>query len=230
MDLCQKGTLALDDTVEYIALVNYFFLGDEKNCDLLKNINVDSKKQFSMVNCSGFLIHLLSFLPVHPSAPQNHAIVQETKLKQYDQVEQFLTRKKPYQVHFSSHVSRVKQREEENRVYVSIPELFSNLPRNDDKPVQGSMAHYQYFSNHRFSKYISYGDFCRLEKSMSRIVANYLQDEKRSYIIVLDDIFLNPMGIWKYWDFPKNYLVFSKIHNSLVDFVIVERFENTNFI
>ncbi len=220
----------MDDKVEAIASVYYFFLGDEKNCHSFKNMNLDNKKHFPMVKCSAFLIHLLSFLPVHPSVPQNHAIVQETKLKQYDQVEQFLTKKKPYQVHFSSHVSRVKQREEENRVYVSIPELFSNLPRSDDMAVQGSMAHYQYFSNHRFSKYISYGDFCRLEKSMSGIVANYLQDEKRSYIIVLDDIFLNPMGIWKYWEFPKNYLVFSKIHNSYVDFVMVERFENTNFI
>jgi hypothetical protein len=183
-----------------------------------------------MVKYSTFLIHLLSFLPVHPSVPQNHAIVQETTLKKYDKIEQFLTKENPYQVHFTSHVSRVKQQKEKNCVFISIPELYSNLPTNDDIPVDGSMAHYQYFSNHRFSKYISYGDFCRLEKSISRMVANYLQDEKRSYIIVLDDIFLSPMGIWKYWRFPKHYLIFSKIYNSFVDFVMVERFDDTNFI
>lgn len=193
-------------------------------------MNIDTKKHFSMVKCIAFLIHVLSFFPVRPYVPQNHAIVQETKLKQYDQVEQFLTKENPYQIHFTSHVSRVKKHKEENRVYVSIPQLYSNLPPNDDIPIQGSMVHYQYFSNHRFSKYISYGDFCCLEKSMSRIVANYLQDEKRSYIIVLDDIFLQPMGIWKYWRFPKQYLVFCKIYNSFVDFVMVERFEDTNFI
>ena len=183
-----------------------------------------------MVRYITFLIQLLSFLPVHPTVPQNHAIVQETKQKQYDQVGQFLTNEHPYQIHFTSHTSRIKQREQENRVYISVPELYANLARFDDIALKGSKAHYQYFSNHRFSKYVTYADFCRLEKSISHIVANYLQDEKRSYIIVLDDIFISPMGIGKYWTFPKHYLVFSQNYNSFVDYVMVERFEDTNFI
>jgi hypothetical protein len=188
---------------------------------------------------TAFLINLASFLPINPNVvlPQNHAIVQETKkeLKDLSFIEGVLENNKgtkPYRVHFNSHVSRAKKREDKENVFISIPELYANLPTNDYRPSETSMAHYQYFTSHRFSKYISYSEFCRLEKSMASIVEEYLQDEQRSYIIFLDDIFIQPMGMRKYWTFPKNYIVFStsSFSDSFVDFVIVERFENVNFL
>ena len=185
---------------------------------------------------TAFLINLASFLPVNPNivTPQNHAIVQETRTKLNDVqfIEGALKNEKPYHVHFTSHVSRAKKREDKENVFISIPELYGNLPKNDYRPSETSMAHYQYFTKHRFAKYISYSEFCRLEKTMASIVAEYLKDEKRSYIIFLDDIFVQPMGIRKYWTFPKNYLVFcaSSFSDYFVDFVIVELFEHVNFL
>jgi hypothetical protein len=192
-----------------------------------------------IIKHTAFLIHLASFLPINPNVrtPQNHAIVQETKKELQDTrfIEDVLKNdknEKPYRVHFTSHISRAKKREDEGNVFISIPELYANLPTNDYRPSETSMAHYQYFTKHRFSKYISYSEFCRLEKAMASIVGEYLQDEKRSYIVFLDDIFVQPMGLRKYWRFPKTYLVFSasSFSDSFVDYVIVERFEQVDFL
>ena len=179
-----------------------------------------------------FLFHLISFFPIHPPISVNHAIVQETKGIQFNDIENSLNKKEPYYIHFTSHVKHVKKRETENNVYISIPELYSTDSMDDGGPIESSRAHYQSFQQHRFSKYISYPDFCRLEKRVSMIVSHYLRDEKRSYIIILDDIFIQPMGIRKYWTFPKQYAVYAaeSFSDDFVDYVIVEPFRATNFI
>jgi|TARA_Y100000813_G_C24098330_1_gene321693 hypothetical protein len=187
---------------------------------------------WNLFHSSAFLFHLVSFLPLHPPVPVNHAIVQETKGTRFDYIESLLTKKDPYQIHFTSHVKHIKKREADRNVYISIPELSATLPTYDEAPIDTSKAHYQYFTQHRFSKYISYNDFCQLEKRMSAIIGQYIQDEQRSYIIILDDIFLQPMGIRKYWRFPKEYAVFAKesFADTFVDYVIIEPFQATNFI
>ena len=70
---------------------------------------------------TAFLINLASFLPINPNLvlPQNHAIVQETRkeLKDLSFIEGLLKNEKgirPYRIHFNSHVSRAKKREDED--------------------------------------------------------------------------------------------------------------------
>lgn len=179
---------------------------------------------------------MLSFVCLHQDLPlpQQHVITQEVSVQ--NKKNSFFpnlvrNQNDVYSIHFNSHISKAKTSLDTKEVTISIPELYSNTG-NVNGDFITSPSHYQFFSQHRFSKYVKYDEFCKLEKSVSDIVGSYLKDEKRSYIIFLDDIFIQPMGVRKYWTFPKNYvfLANNKFDDNSVDFVIVDKFENINFL
>lgn len=193
-----------------------------------------------------------SFLQVNQNLklPQQHVIIQDVSEKEALPVDSSFFKKyiknEPYTIYFDSHIRHtMKKKQTDNdlkeKLTISIPDFFQemlkSIPTSSQENLkietfQTSIEHFQYFSQHRFSRYISYNDFCQLEYTLSKIVQEYLKDEKRSYVIYLDDIFIRPMGVRKYWKGPKNFIYICRenFSDGSVDFVIVKDFENTNFL
>lgn len=178
---------------------------------------------------SFFLFNALSFLPVHPHSMEkvNHVLINDIQKpiekKTIDKIY-------PVDTLLYFHTHPVKKREDCINIY--LPELFQE---NKDKvdSFLSSNYHYQHFQNHRFSKHLSYDDYCKLEKQLSKIIEQYLLDNKHHYGIIIDDIFLDHEGIKKYWDLKKNYfLVRSSMEDKLnePDYLILERIKNYYFI
>lgn len=176
---------------------------------------------------SSFLFHILSFLPVHPHEKGNHILVSDIQkpLKKQD-----FNTIRPIDTLLYFHTHPIPKREDCIDIY--LPQLFKeNIHKVDS--FDTSKYHYQHFIEHKFSKHISYQDYCKLEKQISQIIEQYLKDEKHHYGIILDDIFLDIEGIQKYWDFKKNYILIrksmkDKLHQP--DYIIFEKIKDYNFL
>lgn len=175
-----------------------------------------------------FLFHLLSFLPVHPPLQNNHILVSEVSLSNKKNVFDFaVNHKVDTWIHFQSN----KHGWKDNEINVYLPDLFyenKNVPSH----LHSSMYHYYLYRDHRFSKHLTYQDFCVLEKQLSDIVSNYMLDDKHHYGIMMDEVFLQPEGITKYWHFPKKYniLLKQKYLDEYPDFVMIENIDKFDFI
>lgn len=181
-----------------------------------------------------FLFPFWSFLNINhvpDTAPRQHVVIEDVGKKTVPVPRHWMVHR-PTTIRFTSHTRHVKQQKVDEYT-ISIPDLFERL---QEHPPEGkfetSIHHYQSYQHHRFSKFITYLQFCQLEKALSDLVATYLQDQNHSYIVYLDDIFIQPMGIRKYWSFPKNYYFVTKENykDQSVDFVMIEKFENINFL
>ena len=176
-----------------------------------------------------FLFSLLSLLPVHPPVQQqNHVLVSETAhysdKKVFDNV---ASQKIDTWIHFQSN----KHNWQKDEVNVYLPEVFREN-KHIPTTIYSSKYHYHLYSNHRFAKHLSYQDFCILEKQISDIVSTYMSDKKHHYGIILDEVFLQPEGITKYWISPKNYNIVlkQKYLEDYPDFVIIETIRQFRFI
>ena len=174
-----------------------------------------------------FLFHILSFLPIHPQEKANHILVsdlqQPLKKKEFNNIQSIDTL-----LYFHTHP--IPKREDCIDIY--LPRIFQENKLKVDS-FYTSKYHYQNFILHKFSKHISYQDYCKLEKQISLIIEQYLKDEKHHYGIILDDIFLDVEGIRKYWDFKKNYILIRKTMNDslhLPDYIILEKIKDYNFL
>jgi len=174
-----------------------------------------------------FLFHLLSFFPIHPIEKSNHILVSDIQKPIKKKV---LNSIQPIDTLLYFHTHPISKREDCIDIY--LPRLFQENKVKVDS-FYTSKYHYQHFIEHKFSRHISYDDYCKLEKQMSLIIEQYLKDEKHHYGIILDDIFLDVEGIRKYWDCKKNYIL---IRTSIEDkghspnYIILETIKDYNFL
>ena len=121
-------------------------------------------------------------------------------------------------------------------MYIKVYATLCRGPPSIDNAVdsfQTSTYHYNHFLQHRFSRRITYSDYCKIEKQVSLIIQEYLKDEQHHYGIILDDIFLDTEGIRKYWSTEKNYVL---VRTSLEDklnipnYIIVDKVKDYNFL
>lgn len=176
-----------------------------------------------------FLFHVLSFLPIHTPPPiAQHIILSEVQLSNKKEVESFTTRKKvDTWIHFQTH----KHEWNKNEVNVYLPDFFyenQNIPDH----FKSSLYHYHLYSSHRFSRHLSYQEYCILEKQLSDVVSKYVQDDKQSYGIIMDEALLEPSGITRYWNFKKNYITIlkQKYFENYPDFVMVNEMKDFGFL
>ena len=123
-------------------------------------------------------------------------------------------------IHFRS--SHTIQQEEQiaNLVTVDIPKLYKNVVINNHRHSHQKIDQYKYtiFKSHRFSKYISYDEFCELEYVLGDIIQSYIEDKTKSYGIIVDEIFLQPDSFFyeKNGKNPKKK-IFSRVSNFCID-------------
>lgn len=177
-----------------------------------------------------FLFHLLSFLPVHPPVlPQNHILVSEASIPNQEKntFDFSVNHKVDTWIHFQSS----KHGWKENEVSVYLPDFFRDN-KNVPTTLYSSLYHYHLYQNHRFSKHLTYQDFCILEKQLSDIVSSYMLDDKHHYGIMMDEVFLQPEGITKYWNIRKTYniLLKQKYLDTYPDFVMIETIRDFDFM
>lgn len=176
-----------------------------------------------------FLFPLLSLLPVHPPVlQQNHVLVSETlhpiQKKMFNVA---VSDKVDTWIHFQSN----KHNWQKDEVNVYLPDVFREN-KHIPTTIYSSRYHYNLYTNHRFAKHVSYQDFCILEKQISDIVSTYTSDKKHHYGIILDEVFLQPDGITKYWSSPKNFnlVLKQKYLDDFPDFVMIESIRDFSFI
>ena len=174
-----------------------------------------------------FLFHLLSFFPIYPIEKNNHILVSDIQKPIEKKV---LNSIQPIDTLLYFHTHPIQKREDCIDIY--LPRVFQEDKLKVDS-FYTSKYHYQHFLSHKFSKHISYQDYCQFEKQISLIIEQYLKDEKHHYGIIIDDLFLDVEGIRKYWDFKKNYIL---IRTSIEDkghppnYIILETVKDYNFL
>lgn len=175
-----------------------------------------------------FLFHLLSFLPIKPvEKGHHHILVADIKQPIPKSVVETI---KPIHTLIYFHTHPIPKRDDCVDVY--LPKLLQENKCEVDS-FQTSKYHYEHFLQHKFSRHITYSDYCKVEKQVSLIIQEYLKDGQHNYGIILDDIFLDTEGIRKYWTMEKNYIL---IRTSLDDklnipnYVIVEKAKDYNFL
>lgn len=178
---------------------------------------------------SFFIFHILSFLPFHPNSIEkvNHILISDIK-KPIEKKN--LEKIYPIDTLLYFHTHPIKKRDDCIDIY--LPKVFQENKLKVES-FKTSTYHYQQFIKHRFSKHLSYEDYCKLEKQLSKIIEQYLKDNKNHYGIIVDDIFLEHNGIKKYWDFKKNYfLIRSSVNDKLnkPDYIILEKIKDYSFI
>lgn len=176
---------------------------------------------------SSFLFHILSFLPIHPVNHHNHILISDIQKpiekKSINTIQSIDTL-----LYFHTHPIHSR----DDCIDIYLPRFFKENTLKVDS-FQTSLFHYQNFKSHKFSKHITYEDFCILEKQISLLVEQYLKDNKHHYGIILDDIFLNTEGIHKYWNFQKNYILIRDStgnNGNTPDYVIIEKIKDYNFL
>ena len=175
-----------------------------------------------------FLFHLISFLPIKPVEKGDHHVL-ITDI-QHPISKSAIESIQPIHTLLYFHTHPIPKRHDCVDVY--LPKLYKENNIAVDS-FQTSTYHYNHFLQHKFSRHITYTDYCKVEKQISLIVQEYLKDEKHNYGIILDDIFLDTEGIRKYWTMKKNYVL---IRTSLEDklnspnYIIFEKAKDYNFI
>ena len=175
-----------------------------------------------------FLFNILTFFPIHPVKKIDHHFLITDIQKPIEK--KSIESLKPIDTLLYFNTRRLPKRNDCIDIY--LPSFYKENKYKVES-FQTSKYHYQHFSRHKFSKHISYEDYCKLEKQISDIVQQYLKDNKHNYGIILDDIFLDAEGIKKYWSFEKNYILIrtsanDKLHNP--NYIIFDKIQNYNFL
>jgi hypothetical protein len=156
-----------------------------------------------------FLFSLLSLFPIKPEVGvKNHIVMSEIKQNvDKNQLNYFIRDNK---------IDKVINFSLRNNIYLS--ELIDN---EDIEDIKSSKSNFLKYENSKYTNYLSFDKFCKLEKKISNIIDNYLLDNNRHYLIIVDDIFLSYDGIFKYLKFSDNSLFILNEKNSYVNYLIV---------
>ena len=156
-----------------------------------------------------FIFSLMTLFPVKPEiGTKNHIILSEQKNKiNVNQLKYFTKGNK---------INNVLDFTLENNIYLS-----KILENEEIYKLKSSKSNYFKYENSEYINYINYEDYCRLEKKISNIIDSYLLDNKKNYLIIVDDIFLGYDGIFKYLKFPNKSLFILNEKNNYVNYLII---------
>ena len=156
-----------------------------------------------------FIFSLMTLFPVKPEVgTKNHIILSEQKNEiNVNQLNYFTKGHK---------IDSIIDFTLENNIYLS-----KILENEDIDKLKLSKSNYFKYENSEYINYINYEEYCRLEKKISNIIDNYLLDNNRHYLIIVDDIFLGYDGIFKYLKSSDNSLFILNEKNSYVNYLIV---------
>ena len=156
-----------------------------------------------------FIFSIMTLFPVRPEiGTKNHIILSEQKNKiNVNQLKYFTKGHK---------IDSIIDFTLENNIYLS-----KILEKEDIKKLKSSKSNYFKYENSEYINYINYEDYCKLEKKISNIIDSYLLDNKRNYLIIVDDIFLGYDGIFKYLKFPNKSLFILNEKNNYVNYLII---------
>ena len=156
-----------------------------------------------------FIFSLMTLFPVKPEVgTKNHIILSEQKNEiNVNQLNYFTKGHK---------IDSIIDFTLENNIYLS-----KILENEDIEKLKLSKSNYFKYENSEYINYMNYKDYCRLEKKISNIIDSYLLDNKKSYLIIVDDLFLSYDGIFKYLKFPYNSLFILNEKNNYVNYLII---------
>lgn len=156
-----------------------------------------------------FIFSIMTLFPVRPEiGTKNHIILSEQKNKiNLNQLKYFTKRHK---------IDSIIDFTLENNIYLS-----KILEKEDIEKLKSSKSNYFKYENSEYINYINYEDYCKLEKKISNIIDSYLLDNKKNYLIIVDDIFLGYDGIFKYLKFPNKSLFILNEKNNYVNYLII---------
>ena len=156
-----------------------------------------------------FIFSLIPLFPIKPDVgTKNHIILSEQKDKiNVNQLNYFTKGHK---------IDSIIDFTLENNIYLS-----KILENEDIEKLKLSKSNYFKYENSEYINYMNYKDYCRLEKKISNIIDSYLLDNKKSYLIIVDDLFLSYDGIFKYLKFPNKSLFILNEKNNYVNYLII---------
>ena len=156
-----------------------------------------------------FLFSLLTLFPIKPEVGvKNHVVMSEIKQNvDKNQLNYFIKDNK---------IDKVINFSLRNNIYLS--ELIDN---ENIENIKSSKSNFMKYENSEYTNYLSFDKFCKLEKKISNLIDDYLLDNNRHYLIIVDDIFLSYDGIFKYLKFSDNSLFILNEKNSYVNYLIV---------
>lgn len=156
-----------------------------------------------------FIFSLITLFPIKPDVgTKNHIILSEQKDKiNVNQLNYFTKGHK---------IDSIIDFTLENNIYLS-----KILENEDIEKLKLSKSNYFKYENSEYINYMNYKDYCRLEKKISNIIDSYLLDNKKSYLIIVDDLFLSYDGIFKYLKFPNKSLFILNEKNNYVNYLII---------
>ena len=158
-----------------------------------------------------FLWNIITLLPLH-TIHNSHVFEKticvsevSTPLRDIQKIDDLQAgNKKRIWIHFRSSHKFQQEEQLDNLISVDIPRLYrtevSRKDHNKKSIRHDKISYYKYsiFNSHRFSDYISYDDYCRLESIIADIIQSYIDDKitKNTYGIVIDEIFLQPDSVF----------------------------------
>ena len=156
-----------------------------------------------------FIFSLMTLFPIKPEVGiKNHIILSEQKNKiNVDQLNYFIKGHK---------IDSIIDFTLENNIYLS-----KILENEDINKLKLSKSNYFKYENSEYINYINYEEYCRLEKKISNIIDSYLSDNKKNYLIIVDDLFLSYDGIFKYLKFTNKSLFILNEKNNYVNYLII---------
>ena len=156
-----------------------------------------------------FIFSLMTLFPVKPEVgTKNHIILSEQKNEiNVNQLNYFTKGHK---------IDSIIDFTLENNIYLS-----KILENEDIEKLKLSKSNYFKYENSEYINYMNYKDYCRLEKKISNIIDSYLLDNKKSYLIIVDDLFLSYDGIFKYLKFPNKSLFILNEKNNYVNYLLI---------
>ena len=151
----------------------------------------------------------MTLFPVKPEiGTRNHIILSEQKNKiDVNQLKYFTKGNK---------IDSIIDFTLENNIYLS-----KILEKQDINKLKSSKSNYLKYENSEYINYINYEDYCKLEKKISNIIDSYLLDNKKNYLIIVDDIFLGYDGIFKYLKFINKSLFIINEKNNYANYLII---------
>ena len=156
-----------------------------------------------------FIFSLMTLFPIKPEVGiKNHIILSEQKNKiNVNQLNYFIKGHK---------IDSIIDFTLENNIYLS-----KILENEDINKLKLSKSNYFKYENSEYINYINYEEYCRLEKKISDIIDSYLSDNKKNYLIIVDDLFLSYDGIFKYLKFTNKSLFILNEKNNYVNYLII---------
>ena len=156
-----------------------------------------------------FIFSIMTLFPVRPEiGTRNHIILSEQKNKINVNQFKYFTK--------GNKIDSIIDFTLENNIYLS-----KILEKEDIEKLKSCKSNYFKYENSEYINYINYEDYCKLEKKISNIIDSYLLDNKKNYLIIVDDIFLGYDGIFKYLKFPNKSLSILNEKNNYVNYLII---------